>query len=259
MRSLIGRIYRTLRLIPLAVVGTITSVSTSNQVAALTFDDGPDPVFTPRLLDVLKKHRTKATFFMVGKAAERHPDIVREVGVAGHAIGNHSWDHPSFPLITGRERRAQIRACETAIAPYGQKLFRPPYGDQSLLSRLEASWLGYQVIMYSVTAVDWLDHDPDWMKSRVMSRIQNGSIILFHDSLFQYRDSRYADREPMLSALDMLLKELSGRFTFVTIPELMSQGRPQMTYWIKTTDITILNERRGPYGEPRRYAKVHQQ
>lgn len=256
MRSLIGRIYRTLRLVPLATVGTVTSVSTSNPVVALTFDDGPDPVFTPRLLDILKKYRTKATFFMVGKAAERHPDIVREVAVAGHAIGNHSWDHPSFPMITGCERRSQILACEKAIAPYGAKLFRPPYGDQSLRSRLEASWLGYQVIMYSVTAVDWLDHDADWMKSRIMSRIKNGSIILFHDSLFQYRDSRYADRVPMLDALDMLLEELGERYTFVTIPELMSQGRPQMTYWVKTTDINILNERSGPYGEPRRYAKV---
>ena len=256
MRSLIERIHRTLRLVPLAALGTITSVSTSNPVAALTFDDGPDPVFTPRLLEVLEKHGAKATFFMVGKAAERHPDLVREVAVAGHVIGNHSWDHPSFPLITGHERRDQIRACEKAIAPYGAKLFRPPYGDQSLWSRLEASWLGYQVIMYSVTAVDWLDHDADWMKNRIMSRMKSGSIILFHDSLFQYRDSRYADRAPMLDALDLLLKELGDRYTFVTIPELMSQGRPQMTYWIKTTDINILNERSGPYGGPRRYEKV---
>jgi peptidoglycan/xylan/chitin deacetylase (PgdA/CDA1 family) len=248
--------YRALRVVPLFAVGTITNVSTSSPVAALTFDDGPDPIFTPRLLEVLQKHRTKATFFMVGKAAERHPDIVREVAVAGHAIGNHSWDHPSFPLITGRERRAQIQACEKVLAPYGAKLFRPPYGDQSLLSRLEASWLGYRVIMYSLTAVDWLDHDADWMKNRVMSRIQNGSIILFHDSLFQYRDSRYADRAPMLNAVDTLLKELDGRFAFVTVPELLSKGRAQMAYWTKITDINILNERSGPYGEPRRYARV---
>ncbi len=256
MRSLIRQIYKALKVIPLFAVGTITNVSTSNPVAALTFDDGPDPVFTPRLLDVLKKHRTKATFFMVGKAAERHPDIVKEVAAAGHAIGNHSWDHPSFPLIAGRERRAQVQACEKAIAPYGQRLFRPPYGDQSLLSRLEASWLGYQVIMYSVTAVDWLDHDAEWMKNQVVRKVKNGSIILFHDSLFHYRDNRYADREPMLNALDMLLKELSGRFIFVTIPELISQGRPQRAYWVKTTDINILNDRSGPYGEPRQYSKV---
>lgn len=253
MPSFRGMVHRALTMVGM---GTITHVFTSRPVAALTFDDGPDPVFTPRLLDILRKYRAKATFFMVGKAAERHPDIVKDVAGAGHVIGNHSWDHPSFPLITGRERRAQIRACERAVAPYGQRLFRPPYGDQSLLSRLEAMWLGYQVIMYSVTAGDWLDHDADWMKNRVMSRIQNGSIILFHDSLFRYHDSRYVDRELMFNALDMLLKELSERFTFVTIPELMSQGHPQRKYWVKTTDVDFLNECSGPYGEPRRYSKV---
>jgi peptidoglycan-N-acetylglucosamine deacetylase len=256
MRAVIGRLYRALKEVPLFAIGTITNVSTSKPVAALTFDDGPDPVFTPRLLAVLHKHQAKATFFMVGKAAERHPNIVKEVAIAGHAIGNHSWDHPSFPLITRRERWAQIRACEKAIAPYGQRLFRPPYGDQSLLSRLEASWLGYQVIMYSLTAVDWLDHDAEWMKNRMMTRIQNGSILLLHDSLFHYRDNRYADRDPMLNGLDGLLKELGGRFTFVTIPELIRQGRPQRQYWTKTTDISILNERSGRYGEPRQYSNV---
>ena len=256
MRAVIGRLYRALKEVPLFAIGTITKVSTSKPVAALTFDDGPDPVFTPRLLAVLCKHQAKATFFMVGKAAERHPNIVKEVAAAGHAIGNHSWDHPSFPLITRRERWAQIRACEKAIAPYGQRLFRPPYGDQNLRSRLEASWLGYQVIMYSLTAVDWLDHDAEWMKNRMMNRIQNGSILLLHDSLFHYRDNRYADREPMLNGLDAFLKELGGRFTFVTIPELISQGRPQRAYWTKTTDISILNERSGRYGEPRQYSNV---
>jgi len=256
MRAVIGRLYRALKEVPLFAIGTITNVSTSKPVAALTFDDGPDPVFTPRLLAVLHKHQAKATFFMVGKAAERHPNIVKAVAIAGHAIGNHSWDHPSFPLITRRERWAQIRACEKAIAPYGQRLFRPPYGDQNLLSRLEASWLGYQVIMYSLTAVDWLDHDAEWMKNRMMTRIQNGSILLLHDSLFHYRDNRYADRDPMLNGLDGLLKELGGRFTFVTIPELIRQGRPQRQYWTKTTDISILNERSGRYGEPRQYSNV---
>ena len=89
-----------------------------------------------------------------------------------------------------------------------------------------------------------------------MSRIQNGSIILFQDLLFQYRDNRYADREPILNAVDTLLRELGGRFTFVTIPALINQGRPQRTYRLKTTDDNVLNERSGPYGEPRRYSRI---
>jgi peptidoglycan-N-acetylglucosamine deacetylase len=255
MRSLVGTVYRALQLIPLSAMGTITSVSTSQPMVALTFDDGPDPMCTPRLLDILQKHNAKATFFMVGQAAARHPDIVEQVAGGGHVIGNHSWDHPSFPLITGRERRAQIRACAQAIAPYGQPILRPPYADQNLWSRLDAVWLGYQVIMYSVTADDWLDHDADWMKSRIMSRIRNGSIILLHDSLFRYGEDRYTDRAMMLDMVDALLRELSGRFSFVTVPELLRKGRPLRKRWFKKCAPDFLNGLKGPYGEGWRYSK----
>lgn len=234
-------------------VGTITSVSTSRPMVALTFDDGPDPICTPRLLDILQKHHAKATFFMVGQAAERYPDIVEKVAGRGHAVGNHSWDHPSFPHITGRERRAQIRACAKAIAPYGQPILRPPYADQNLWSRLDAVWLGYQVIMYGVTADDWLDHDAEWMRGRIMSRIRNGSIVLLHDSLFRYGDERYTDREPMLNAVDLLLSELRGRFSFVTVPELLRAGRPLRKKWFKKCTPDFLNGLKGPYGEGWRY------
>lgn len=256
MRELLRKAYGRLQSIPLSVLGTITHVSTSKPVVALTFDDGPDPVCTPRLLDVLQQHHAKGTFFMVGQAAERHPDLVKKVAAAGHAIGNHSWDHPSFPLLTGRERRAQIRACAKALTPYAERIFRPPYADQNLLSRLDAFWLGYQVIAYNSTAMDWLDHDADWIKNRIMSRIQNGSIILFHDSLFRHREDRYVVREPMLNAVGMLLTELEGRLSFVTVPELLRQGSPQRQYWHKQTDIEILNDLKGQYGEVRRYSKV---
>lgn len=256
MIDLVRQAYKRLKVIPLFAIGTITHVATSMPAVALTFDDGPDPVFTPRLLDVLQKYQAKATFFMVGQAAERHPDIVEKVAAAGHAIGNHSWDHPSFPLITGSERRAQIWACAKAIAPYAQQIFRPPYGDQNLLSRLDALWLGYQVIAWSLAAEDWLDHDADCMKSKIISRIQNGSIILFHDSLFQHSEDRYADREPMLKAVDTLLKELSGRLSFITVPALLRQGRPQRQYWRKRSGIDFLNGLKGRYGEARRYPRV---
>jgi peptidoglycan-N-acetylglucosamine deacetylase len=119
------------------VIGTISHVHTRESVAALTFDDGPDPEYTPRLLAILERYRAQATFFMTGKAAQAHPELVRRVAQAGHAIGNHSWDHPSFPLISGRERRAQIRACAQALVPYGSRLFRPPYTEQNLGSRIE--------------------------------------------------------------------------------------------------------------------------
>jgi peptidoglycan-N-acetylglucosamine deacetylase len=252
MLQSIKKAYKGFLSVPSSRFGTITSVSTSRSMVALTFDDGPDPLCTPRLLDLLQKHNAKATFFMVGQAAERYPDIVEKVAGRGHAIGNHSWDHPSF-LLTSRERRDQIRACAKALAPYGQPILRPPYADQNLWSRLDALRLGYQVIMYSVTADDWLDHDAEWMKSRVMSRIQNGSVVLLHDSLFRYGNERYADREPMLNAVDSLLRELRGRFNFVTVPELLREGRPLRKKWFKKCAPDFLNGLKGPYGEGWRY------
>lgn len=237
MTRYLGRIPRKLGLkvfesIVLRLIGTITHFSTSDPLVALTFDDGPNSEFTPRILHILSKHKAHATFFMLGKHAQRHQELVKRVWHAGHAIGNHSWDHPSFPSITGRERRAQIRACERVIAPYGQRLFRSPYGDQSLASRLDAFWLGYQVVAWSVVAEDWLYHSTDWMVQRLVSGIRPGSVVLLHDALFTADVKKCSfSREPMLDSLSILIEQLSGRFRFVTIPELFKHGRPQKRIW----------------------------
>jgi peptidoglycan/xylan/chitin deacetylase (PgdA/CDA1 family) len=237
-------------------MGTITHVSTQDAVAALTFDDGPHPESTSRLLDILKRHQVRATFFMVGEAAQRHPDIVRWVAQAGHAIGNHSWDHPSFPLITGRERRAQIRACEKAIAPYGQRLFRPPYGHQSVASRLDVLWLGYQVVTWNVEAHDWLDHDAEWIANRIVSKTEPGSVIVFHDALYYTIEARHTDREPMLEAVNMVLEQFGDRFRFITVPELLRYEHLQRRNWYRKADPDWLNILQRQYGETRRYTCI---
>jgi peptidoglycan/xylan/chitin deacetylase (PgdA/CDA1 family) len=246
LRTLQERVMRRL-------VGTITHVSTQSPVVALTFDDGPHPEFTPRLLDVLNKYQAHATFFMVGTTAQRYPELVKRVAQAGHAIGNHSWDHPSFPLITKPERRAQIRACAEAIAPYGSRLFRPPYGHQNTASRLDALWLGYRVITWNVVAYDWLDHDADWITTRVIHEIRSGNIILLHDSLYHLIEERYADREPVIDAVNRLLEQLGRRYRFVTVPELLLHGRPQLTLWYRQASPDWLNQLKGQSGEVWRY------
>src|SRR5262245_9978868 len=108
LRRLAGKLVKPL-------FGSLVSVDTQEPVAALTFDDGPDPVFTPRLLNVLERYHAHATFFMVGEIAERYPEIVRQVANDGHTIANHSWDHPSFPLIRAFERRMQLRRCSSVL------------------------------------------------------------------------------------------------------------------------------------------------
>lgn len=232
-------------------IGTITHVSTQEAVVALTFDDGPHPEFTPRLLDILERHQAHATFFMIGETAQRHPELVRRVAMAGHGIGNHSWDHLSFPLITSRERRAQIRACARAIAPYGQRVFRPPYGHQSVTSHLDAILLGYQVVTWNRHAEDWLDYDADWMIDRLVSRIRPGDVILLHDAIYQSIEDRYADREPMLKAVDILLERLGEALCFITVPELLRHGRPQRQRWCREADPDWLNRLGGPGGAAR--------
>lgn len=236
-----------------SLVGTITHVSTSEPVAALTFDDGPNPEFTPRLLAILEQFQARATFFMLGEAARKYPHLVKRVARASHSIGNHSWDHPSFPRISIFEQWTQFRATERALAPHGQKLFRPPFGHQTLKSRLLAWQLGYQVVTWNVVAMDWLDKDPEWMADRVVRQIQPGSIILFHDSLCPVIERRYADRGPTLRAVELLLGQLSKRFQFVTVPQLLTHGKAQMRDWRAEGKSEFITQLREPDGTRWRY------
>jgi peptidoglycan-N-acetylglucosamine deacetylase len=217
--------------------GAITHVATQQSVAALTFDDGPDPVYTPRLLDVLRTHHAKATFFMVGRAASKYPEIVRLVADGGHSIGNHSWDHAALPYVRTAERLWQMRACRRAIAPYGgTRLFRPPYGKQTVASHVEAMLLGYKIVAWNAVAGDWRDDPADLIAERMASQIRPGSILLFHDALYTFGEERFIDRAPTIDAVDALLKRMEGTYQFVTVPELLKLGRPQRKNWYGTPD-----------------------
>jgi len=232
-RRLINRFYRPFRL---RILGTITSVQTKEPVAALTFDDGPHPEYTPQLLKTLDKHGARATFFMVGEAAQRHQDLVKMVSQAGHAIGVHSWDHSSFPTISAQERRRQLRACIRAlgqyIGPYGKRLFRPPWGQQSVASRLDALLLGYKVVTWNVVAEDWLPLKPKDMADRLMQSVKPGSIVLLHDAIYRSIFARpQYDRSAMIEALDMSLQLTDNKMRFITIPELLQHGRPALCEW----------------------------
>ncbi len=212
-------------------IGTIVSVSTDKPIAALTFDDGPNPEFTPQLLDVLDKYNAKATFFMVGKAARNCPKLVKKIANNGHAIGNHSWNHPSLPLLRASQRKKQILACQRAIAPYGQKLFRPPYGHQSLASHVDAFQLGYKVVGWDIAAEDWLGNNVEFMVEKTATKIRPGSIILFHDRLHTFWDKKFADRQPMLKTIDTILEQFRNKFDFVTVPELLKHGKAKRQNW----------------------------
>lgn len=234
-------------------LGTITHAKKAQLLAALTFDDGPHPRYTPALLDILERHGARATFFCLGRFARQHPEIVRRAALAGHAIGNHTYDHPSLSLVNRKERRFQIRTCAQALGPFEQKIVRPPYGHQSLASRLDLLWLGYQVVTWNVVAEDWLDRDCDWMTEHLLKRISPGCIVLLHDRLLNAPKQRYFDRSAVLETVDRVLAQLTGRYQFVTVPELLQLAQPGREFWISKANVPWLNTLCEEDGGGRRY------
>lgn len=213
--------------------GAVVGVRTAGKVAALTFDDGPHPEYTPRLLEILDRHDAKGTFFVLGEMASRHGGELAEIARRGHAIGNHTWNHPSFPRISSGERRRQIKACAAAIAPHDCRLFRPPYGHMTFAAGFDARYLGYTVVTWSAHVEDWLRQPVDDLANRLLSKISAGGIVLLHDCIYDVRDRRDVSRDFMLIALDLALERLRGEFQFVTVPELLTLGRPRYKYWRK--------------------------
>jgi peptidoglycan-N-acetylglucosamine deacetylase len=222
--------------------GTITHVSTKKNIVALTFDDGPHPVTTLRLLEILKRHNAQATFFLLGVSAKRYPQIVKKIAQAGHAVCNHSWDHPSFSYISGRERRSQILKSQKVLAPYGIKFFRPPYGDQTFALNFDALITRHKIVGWNVSAKDWNSNQPNWYVEHLKARVTPGSIVLLHDTLYQ-SVGKYDDknRKDLFEGLDMFLHQIGKAYKFVTVPELLKQGHPQRRLFSKSSDINWLN------------------
>ena len=215
--------------------GTLVGVRTTEPVAALTFDDGPDPETTPRLLDLLARHGAKATFFLVGKRAAKHPGLVARLAAEGHAIGNHSWDHPALSRLPAAAVAEQLRRAAAAIGDARPRLMRPPYGDQSLASHLAARRLGLTVVAWTVVGADWADDDGPAIAARLLAGLHPGAILLLHDSLASFAEERHRDRGAMLAAVEALLVARPD-WRFVTVPALLTRGRPRRRYWIQATD-----------------------
>lgn len=217
------------------MTGSITNVATEKHIASITFDDGPDPVYTLKVLELLKKYDAQATFFMTGRCVQSHPEIVKRVAKEGHAIGNHSWDHYAFNIIALKEHWEQIKKCHNALKPYGLRLFRPPYGLTSCKSDVMLFFQGYKTVGWSIDSMDWREPDSKIMEQNLLESIKPGSIILFHDRIYDggnpergpiISQEAVTDREPMLRALDGILNRLNKKIQFVTLPVLLRNGRP---------------------------------
>lgn len=182
---------------------------------ALTFDDGPYGETTVQILDALQKHGVPATFFVVGMHVEARPELVRRMLLDGHEVGNHTFSHPRLPSLTLLQAREELDLCEAAfVAATGSymNLMRPPgmqYNDDVL--RL-AQDMGYATIHWNVVAGDYLPVSPEEIVARVMRQVDNGSVILLHDSPDTAR------------ALPAILQRLTDEgYRFVTTTQMLSR------------------------------------
>lgn len=156
------------------------------RVVALTFDDGPDELMTPKVLDVLKQHNIKAAFFLIGAKVDKCPDIVRRIVAEGHIVANHTYSHTGlFPLSTKQTVKQQLQMCSASIknaVGLSPKLFRPPFGVTNPIIGREVNELGLQTIGWSVRSLDTMNSKTrSEICQRVQIRLHPGAIILLHD------------------------------------------------------------------------------
>lgn len=216
------------------------AVRTEAKAIALTFDDGPDPATTPVLLDLLARHGARATFFVLGERAARHPELIARIAAEGHEIGNHSWDHPSLPRLGAAAQADQLARTAAVLAPHGSPLMRPPYGDQTFRTHRIARRGGYRVVLWSVNGGDWRGEDAGVLADRLLRRAVPGAIVLLHDRLQSFETPACRDRTPTFAAVERLIDARPG-YRFVTVSELIALGRPVERVAFKTPDTAWLD------------------
>ena len=185
---------------------------------ALTFDDGPNPYYTPQILNILQHYQVQATFFCVGRLVAAYPRLVQQEFAARYTIGNHSWSHPNMALLTPAAVEFQISKTSDAIeAAIGVRpiFFRPPYGAMSVQELTQVYYDGLTTVIWSDEARDWLRPGVDVIVQRILGLARNGAIILLHDG--------GGNRSQTVAALPMIIAVLKERgFQFVTIPQMIA-------------------------------------
>jgi peptidoglycan/xylan/chitin deacetylase (PgdA/CDA1 family) len=181
---------------------------------ALTFDDGPDPRYTPRILATLARAKMPATFFMVGRQAAAHPQLVRRVAHAGQAVGGHTWNHARLDRLPPAQVAAEVDCTNRLLARLAGRpvrLLRPPDGayDREVLDLLAAR--GLQLVLWTADSRDWARPGVGRIVATVARELRPGAIILFHDG--------GGDRSQTVAALPTVLRRLHARgYRVVALP-----------------------------------------
>jgi peptidoglycan/xylan/chitin deacetylase (PgdA/CDA1 family) len=207
---------------------TVWAGAPNEKAVALTFDDGPSPVYTPQVMALLKKYQARGTFFVMGHRVEQYPGLVQALVKAGHEVGNHSFSHPRLTKTgqLSREQELERTAVDLDLlgCPRSQRLFRPPYSAYD--DRLKAYLANTRrcLVLWSLDSGDWRGLAAPAIIENVLSRVRNGAIIIFHDS----DENAQADRHPTVEALRTILPTLKAAgYRMVTVSELLKGRSPQ--------------------------------
>lgn len=178
---------------------------------ALTFDDGPNPIATPMILDVLERQHVSATFFVLGMRAVNQRDTLRRMYANGNEIGNHSWGHPDMTKLSASDIADQVNRTQTAVASAGvpaPRLFRPPYGAVNSMMR---ATIPMTFAMWNVDPLDWEQKDPAKIKDNILAEAKPGGVLDLHDIYLT-----------TAQALEPAIVELKKQYHLVTYSQLFN-------------------------------------
>lgn len=188
---------------------------TKEKIVALTFDDGPDPVQTPKVLKVLGEQQSPACFFCIGHKIEGNELLVRQIVEEGHLVGNHSFDHTNFfPLYSLPRMKKDLQACQSAleqVTSQNIRLFRPPFGVTNPTVAKAVRLLGYIPIGWNIRTFDTQRPSVEKVLRRIRKKLRPGSIILLHD--------RMPDSDRLLKEILNLIKEQG--YTVVRLDKML--------------------------------------
>lgn len=158
----------------------------------LTFDDGPNPEHTPALLDLLKAHDARASFFVVGDRAQEHADLVARIVAEGHSVGNHSMTHPRMPSLSPRAQIDEIARADAVLARFNVRAkhpFRPPNGRSTVTTLLHGLWRGQPTVLWSIDSLDYRQSASEIVAHLSQDIPVPGDIVLFHDDAGTAREA----------------------------------------------------------------------
>jgi len=215
-------VYAIIPTVWIRVTGNGITQQLNSDAIAITFDDGPNPTYTPQLLNLLKKYNVKATFFVVGSKVQAYPEIIKRMSQEGHTIGIHHYKHISSWFLSPLQLRKQLQLTERAITKCtGEKVtfYRPPWGHLNLFSLLISK--PYKVMIWSEIFGDWkVKKGKNGLREELLAATEPGSILLLHDCGLTLG----ADREApfyMLKSLEIYLEENTHKGTkFINLQEL---------------------------------------